>query len=78
MTFFNLFEYYQKYEKRKRQYETMGSWWSTKVLINCMIVIYFRYRDSWEKYCSSSDCIIFILDASDKNQIDVARTMLHD
>jgi len=37
-----------------------------------------RYRDSWEKYCSSSDCIIYIVDASDKDQIDVARTMLHD
>lgn len=37
-----------------------------------------RYRDSWEKYCSSSDCIIYIVDASDRENIDVARTMLHD
>lgn len=32
-----------------------------------------RYRESWEKYCASSDCIIFVLDASDKENIDVAK-----
>ena len=23
-----------------------------------------RYRESWEKYCASSDCIVFVVDAS--------------
>ena len=35
-----------------------------------------RYRESWEKYCSTSDCIIFVVDAADKANIDVARNEL--
>ena len=35
-----------------------------------------RYRESWEKYCSTSDCIIFVIDAADKANIDVARNQL--
>ena len=37
-----------------------------------------RYRSSWEKYCCSSDCIIFIVDSGDFENIDVGRSMLHD
>ena len=35
-----------------------------------------RYRESWEKYCASSDCVVFVLDATDKKQIDVAKDQL--
>ena len=35
-----------------------------------------RYRESWEKYCASSDCIVFVVDAADKENIDIAKTNL--
>lgn len=35
-----------------------------------------RYRDTWEKYCGSSDCIVFVLDSVDKDNIDIARSQL--
>ena len=35
-----------------------------------------RFRESWEKYCSTSDCIVFVVDAADKANIDVARNQL--
>lgn len=35
-----------------------------------------RYRESWEKYCASSDCIIFVLDSADKENIDIAKNSL--
>ncbi len=35
-----------------------------------------RYRETWEKYCASSDCIIFVVDAADKENIDISRTQL--
>ena len=35
-----------------------------------------KYRDSWEKYCASSDCIIFVLDAADKNSLEKAKQQL--
>jgi ADP-ribosylation factor-like protein 8 len=37
-----------------------------------------RYRESWEKYCSTSDVIIYVVDASERESIDVARTQLHE
>jgi ADP-ribosylation factor-like protein 8 len=37
-----------------------------------------RYRESWEKYCSTSDVIVYVVDASEKESIDVARQQLHD
>lgn len=35
-----------------------------------------RYRESWEKYCASSDCIVFVVDAADKENVDIAKTNL--
>lgn len=37
-----------------------------------------RYRESWEKYCSTSDVIVYVVDASEKESIDTARTQLHE
>jgi ADP-ribosylation factor-like protein 8 len=36
-----------------------------------------RFRESWEKYCRNADVIIFVMDASDLGNIDIARTQLH-
>jgi GTPase SAR1 family protein len=36
-----------------------------------------RFRDSWEKYCRSADAIIFVIDASDGGNIDIAKSQLH-
>lgn len=36
-----------------------------------------RFRDSWEKYCRGVDAIIYVVDAADFGNIDVARTQLH-
>lgn len=33
-----------------------------------------RFREQWEKYCRSADVIIFVVDAQDQGNIDVART----
>ena len=36
-----------------------------------------RYRESWEKYCASSDCIVFVVDAADEpKNFEVARAQL--
>ncbi len=35
-----------------------------------------RYRESWEKYCATSDCIIFVIDSSDKEQIEISKHQL--
>jgi ADP-ribosylation factor-like protein 8 len=35
-----------------------------------------RYRESWEKYCATSDCIVFVLDSIDRDNVDIARTQL--
>ena len=35
-----------------------------------------RYRESWEKYCANSDCIIFVLDSADKENVDMAKNSL--
>ncbi len=37
-----------------------------------------RYRESWEKYCSTSDVIVYVVDASEKESIDIARQQLHE
>lgn len=36
-----------------------------------------RYRDSWEKYCRTADVIIYVIDAADVGNIDIARVQLH-
>lgn len=36
-----------------------------------------RFRESWEKYCRSSDGIIFVADSSDFGNLDIAKTQLH-
>eukprot|EP00826_Nyctotherus_ovalis_P005494 TRINITY_DN11244_c0_g1_i15.p1 TRINITY_DN11244_c0_g1~~TRINITY_DN11244_c0_g1_i15.p1 ORF type:complete len:184 (-),score=57.23 TRINITY_DN11244_c0_g1_i15:86-637(-) len=35
-----------------------------------------QFRESWEKYCRSSDVIVFVVDAADFANIDLARTEL--
>lgn len=35
-----------------------------------------RYRESWEKYCANSDCIVFVLDSADRENIDIAKNNL--
>lgn len=37
-----------------------------------------RFRDSWEKYCRSSDCIIYVVDSADLGNLDVAKIHLHE
>lgn len=37
-----------------------------------------RFRDSWEKYCRGVDAIVYVVDAADFGNIDVARTQLHE
>lgn len=32
-----------------------------------------RYRDSWEKYCASSNCIIFVVDSVAIENLEVAK-----
>ena len=36
-----------------------------------------RFRDSWEKYCRNADAIIFVMDAADTGNLDIAKTQLH-
>ena len=36
-----------------------------------------QFRESWEKYCRTSDVIIFVVDAADFANIDIARLELH-
>lgn len=35
-----------------------------------------RFRDNWEKYCSNSDCIIFVVDSVDEKNFEVAKEEL--
>ena len=35
-----------------------------------------RYRESWEKYCSTSDCIVFVIDSVDIENISKAKAQL--
>ena len=35
-----------------------------------------RYRDSWEKYCASSDCVLFVIDAADRPSLETAKKQL--
>ena len=37
-----------------------------------------QFRESWEKYCRTSDVIIFVVDSADFASIDLARKELHD
>ena len=36
-----------------------------------------RFRESWEKYCRNADAVVFVVDASDFGNLDIARTQLH-
>jgi len=36
-----------------------------------------RFRESWEKYCRTADCIVYVVDASDKGNIDISKIQLH-
>jgi ADP-ribosylation factor-like protein 8 len=36
-----------------------------------------RFRDSWEKYCRTSDVIIYVCDSADVGNFDVAKLQLH-
>ena len=36
-----------------------------------------RFRDSWEKYCRSSDVIVYVVDSVDLGAMDEARQQLH-
>jgi ADP-ribosylation factor-like protein 8 len=36
-----------------------------------------RFRESWERYCRNADAIVYVVDAADAGNIDVARTQLH-
>ena len=35
-----------------------------------------RFRDSWEKYCRTADCIIYIVDSADLGNLDVSKIQL--
>lgn len=35
-----------------------------------------RFRDSWEKYCRTANCIIYVVDSSDIGNIDVSKIQL--
>ncbi|KAK3284830.1 ADP-ribosylation factor-like protein 8B [Cymbomonas tetramitiformis] len=37
-----------------------------------------RFRSMWERYCRGVNAIVYIVDASDHDKIDVAKTELHD
>jgi len=37
-----------------------------------------RFRSSWEKYCSTADVIIYIVDASDLNKMPESKKHLHE
>lgn len=36
-----------------------------------------QFRQSWEKYCRSTDCIIFAVDSADYGNLEVAKAQLH-
>jgi len=35
-----------------------------------------RFRDSWEKYCRTANCIIYVVDSADIGNIDVSKKQL--
>lgn len=37
-----------------------------------------RYRDSWEKYCRTANCIVYVVDSADEGNLDVSREKLHE
>eukprot|EP00357_Protocruzia_adherens_P024275 CAMPEP_0114996774 /NCGR_PEP_ID=MMETSP0216-20121206/14517_1 /TAXON_ID=223996 /ORGANISM="Protocruzia adherens, Strain Boccale" /LENGTH=187 /DNA_ID=CAMNT_0002361055 /DNA_START=82 /DNA_END=645 /DNA_ORIENTATION=+ len=36
-----------------------------------------RFRESWEKYCRNVDAIVYVVDAADFGNLEVAKTQLH-
>eukprot|EP00347_Sterkiella_histriomuscorum_P021404 403334089 len=36
-----------------------------------------KFRESWEKYCRNTDCIIFVVDSVDISNIEMAKNDLH-
>lgn len=36
-----------------------------------------KFRESWEKYCKNSDCIIFVIDSADIGNMETAKNELH-
>lgn len=36
-----------------------------------------RFRESWDKYCTTSDCIIYVVDASDREKVQESKDELH-
>ena len=36
-----------------------------------------KFRESWERYCRNSDCIIFVVDSVDISNMESARKELH-
>lgn len=37
-----------------------------------------RFRSMWERYCRGVNCIVFVVDAADRQQFDAARAELHE
>ena len=35
-----------------------------------------RFRDSWEKYCRSSSCIVFVVDSADQGNYEMSKIQL--
>ena len=36
-----------------------------------------KFRESWEKYCRGTDCIVFVVDSVDISNLEAARQELH-
>ena len=36
-----------------------------------------KFRQTWERYCRNTDCIIFVVDSADFGNIELAKTQLH-
>ncbi|CDW78807.1 adp-ribosylation factor-like protein 8b [Stylonychia lemnae] len=36
-----------------------------------------KFRESWEKYCRNTDCIVFVVDSIDISNMEMARHQLH-
>ena len=36
-----------------------------------------RFRESWEKYCRTADVIIYVVDSSDRGNLDISKVQLH-
>lgn len=37
-----------------------------------------RFRDSWEKYCKSSSCIVYVIDSADEGNLTISKNNLHN